>query len=536
MSPEAVASPAPVTDDAPQPVAVPEKKKPQATLTRRASLTAVASLLDYMTKAVVGLIVTPILVSGLGRSIYGMWEMISRLGSYLSATDGRPTEALRLVITQHQADPDPLTKRRYVGASIRVWLIMLPLILAAGSVLIFWLAPALTKATGRTRADVMWTVSLIVAGFALSSLAQIPESVLRGMNLGYRRMGLQSALNILGGGCAAAAVWTGTGLIGLGGAQIIRIVATGFVFWLLVRKYVPWFGVAKPERPEVKALLGMSIWLALGDAIAKIMLASDVLILGAVLAPAIVTTYVLTSYAARTAVGIHVFTAGAAIPGLGGLLGKKEIARATQARHELLLLTWLFGTIVGAAILVGNQGFVSLWVGKQNYAGTIVDLLIVLATVQTMFIRTDSYIIDATLQPKLRVVVAAVAAVITIGMSIALTRAFGLVGLSSGIILGRLVQTFAYPIQARRCLGPVQKAAGARLRMFQLAAVSALIFAAAAWAGHRLVAPNWPLWLAQMAVSVALVAPLAFALGTTARERKTLLGRARTLRARRGTS
>src|SRR3954471_16531696 len=97
-----------------------------ATLTRRASLTAVASLLDYAVKAIVALVITPILVGGLGRSLYGMWEMLGRLIGYMAATDGRPTEALRLVVSQQQtADAD--TNRRTVGAAVAVWVLMLPL-------------------------------------------------------------------------------------------------------------------------------------------------------------------------------------------------------------------------------------------------------------------------------------------------------------------------------------------------------------------------------------------------------------------------
>src|SRR2546426_2445199 len=50
-----------------------------ATLTQRASLNVVASLLDYGAKVAVGLVVVPILVGGLGRSLYGVWEMLGRL-------------------------------------------------------------------------------------------------------------------------------------------------------------------------------------------------------------------------------------------------------------------------------------------------------------------------------------------------------------------------------------------------------------------------------------------------------------------------
>ncbi|HEY2804750.1 MAG TPA: hypothetical protein VGI92_02740 [Gemmatimonadales bacterium] len=519
----------PLTAPAPTPVVV-SGKKPRATanLTHRASLTAVASLLDYGAKALASLLITPILVSGLGRAVYGMWEMLARMGSYMSATDGRPTEALRLIVAQRQSEGDIPVNRRYVGASLVVWALMLPVIFVAGGVLSIWIAPALTKAVAQMRPQVQITCGLIVLTFVLSSLAEVPESVLRGMNLGYRRMGLQSSLNILGGLAAAAAVWMGFGLVGLGGAQIVRAAATGLVYWLLVKKYVPWFKAARPRKAEVKALLGMSVWLALGDGVSKILLASDVLILGATIGPALVTTYALTSYAARSAIGIHVFTAGAAMPGLGGLIGRRELTRASQARRELQLLTWLFATVVGAAILLWNHAFVALWVGPQHYAGMWVDLLIVIAAAQTTFIRTDSYVIDATLQPRLRVIVGAVAAVLTITLCILLTRTWGLIGLSSGIIIGRLVQTVAYPIMVRRCL-KIERAATGESHSLRLAAVTAALFAAAAAFGNRIMVNHWVFWVAGVLASVASVTVVALVLGTNGRERLVLQNRVKSL-------
>jgi len=78
------------------------------TLTRRASLNAVQSLLDYAARLAVGLAVTPLLVGRLGREMFGVWEMLNRLIGYMSAADGRPTEALRLVIATKQGAVDPL--------------------------------------------------------------------------------------------------------------------------------------------------------------------------------------------------------------------------------------------------------------------------------------------------------------------------------------------------------------------------------------------------------------------------------------------
>lgn len=504
------------------------RKAAAPSLTRSASLTAAASLLDYGVKIAVGLVVTPILVSGLGRAMYGIWEMLARLGSYVSATDGRPTEALRLIIAQRQGDNDIAAKRRYVGASLGIWFALLPLVIILSAVFAIWVAPALTKAPPELRAEVQLTCALIAACFILTSLGSVPESVLRGTNLGYKRMGLQSALNILGGALAAGAVYIGMGITGLGASQLIRGLVTGLCFVVLTRRYVPWFGAERPRWSEVKQLFGVSAWLTAGDAIAKIMLASDVLILGAVVGPALVTTYALSGYAARTAIGIHVFAAGAAIPGLGGVLGRGEMGRAAKARAEMLVLTWLFVTVVGATVLLWNRSFLSLWVGPQHYAGLAANVLIILVAAQTAFIRTDAYIIDAALRPRQRVLVGAVAAALTIGLSVVLAKSYGIVGLCAGMLAGRLTQTVAYPLLARSSLGV--KLPGSASRALRLALVTAAMFAAAAVFGDRLLAPGWLLFIVGVPLSALGILAVSLAVGPGTEARQMLLRRLRSLR------
>src|SRR5581483_6502269 len=210
-------------------------------LTRRASLNAVQSLLDYSAKLLVGFFITPLLVSGLGRSLYGVWQMVSSLIGYMSATDGRPTEALRLVISNRQHRDDVEGHRRAVGSAFAVWFAFMPLALIAGGVLIY-LAPTVTKVGPEYRGAVRLTALLLLIAFLVAGLAAVPEAVLRGMNLGYKRMGLQAGLSVIGGGLTVLAVVRGFGLPGLAGAQVILLVITGIIFWALARRYVPWFG------------------------------------------------------------------------------------------------------------------------------------------------------------------------------------------------------------------------------------------------------------------------------------------------------
>jgi O-antigen/teichoic acid export membrane protein len=425
--------------------------------------------------------------------------MLGRLMGYLESTDGRPTQALRLVISNLQTECDSTRKRRCIGGALVVWAFFLPIWIATG-VLLIWYVPSITKVAEPLHGTVRVATAVLMGGVLLAGLASLPESVLRGMNLGYKRMGFQAALSVVGGLLIASAIYLDTGLIGVATASVALAVLTGLCFLMLVRRQLPWFGVDRPARSEVRTLFRMSLWIATGDVVAKLLLASDVIVLGMVLSPAVVTTYVLTGYAALLSVNLHSLAADAVMPGLAGIIGAREYSRATQLRRELLGLSLLFVTAAGAAILAFNRSFVHLWVGAENYAGLWPNLLLVMIAVQTAFIRCDAYIIDAALQPGARVRVSAVAAAVAVGLSVILTHYSGIAGLCLGILAGRAIQTIWYPVLVRGCLPGPRGSSWWLVRSFML---MGFVFGAAAYLGRHVLVTQWMTWVGAVLLTSA---------------------------------
>jgi O-antigen/teichoic acid export membrane protein len=480
----------------------------ERSLTRRASLNVLQSLLDYSIKLGVGLLVVPILVSGLGRTLFGVWEMLSRLVGYLEPSDGRSAEALRLVISNQQHSDDHTAKRRWIGSALAVWVCFLPVWIVVGALLI-WLTPTVTKVSPELHTMVRVACALMMGTVLLGSLGTLPESVLRGVNLGYKRMGLQAGLSIVGGALLAGAVYVGGGLVGVTAAALVVAALSGLFFMVVVRRQVPWFGVDRPRRAEVGSMLHMSIWLALGDVVSKL-LGSDVLVLGMVLSASAVTTYVLTGYAGRLAINLHSLAAEAVMPGVAGVIGEKDFERAALLRRELLAVTAIFASAVGSTILLWNRSFIHLWVGPENYAGTWSNLLLVLISVQSSFIRCDAYLIDATLQPARRVRVGLAAGIVTLGLSFLLTQSAGIAGLCLGILTGRAIQSIGYPLMVRGCLGG---ASGLSLAwLARPLFVMGLLFAAATYLGQHLLVDNWLAWMAAVALTLLLALAVALSL------------------------
>ena len=182
-------------------------------LTKKATLNALASGLDYFAKLVVGFIITPIMVGGLGDYFYGVWQILNRLFSYISTTSGSASP-LEWTLAKEQAVENDDQKRQYLGSSLVIWLFFLPITGIIGGI-IAWFAPIWMKAPN----EYIWQIRVVASIFILmvstTSLSFIPYAILRGQNQGYRRIGYSVLVFFLNGGLTWLALYLKTGIIGI---------------------------------------------------------------------------------------------------------------------------------------------------------------------------------------------------------------------------------------------------------------------------------------------------------------------------------
>jgi O-antigen/teichoic acid export membrane protein len=412
--------------------------KHATSLTQKAYLNTLSSFLDYFARILVSLVVTPILLTGLGSAVFGIWQVLNKLVGYISAVDGRPTQALKWLIANQQESDDVQVKQRAVGSALGIWMLLLPVLVAAGAVLT-WASPWIVKAPDNIRTLVRITFLILSVNIILGIAASIPESVLRGMNLGYKRMGLVAALNILGGLFTAGAIYMNWGIIGVASTQVMLTIITGILFWSLVKAYVPWFGIKRVSFNEIYRFFQLTVWYSAWNLVKLLLVASDIIVLGIVMSASAVTEYVLTGYAANALLAVVTLIIGAAAPGLGGLMGSKMYTKVIEIRNEMLCIICLLGAVFGSVILFWNQTFVSLWVGRQYYAGPWVNLLLVLIVIQLLLIWNEAYIIDLTLNVRRKVVIGLMSAVMSIGLALFLIPTLGIVGLCIAILISRTI-------------------------------------------------------------------------------------------------
>jgi O-antigen/teichoic acid export membrane protein len=449
-------------------------------LTKKATLNSLALALDYGGRIAVALLLTPWMVAGLGDYFFGVWQVLNRLVGYMTPTSGKPTEVLKSTIANQQSSTAYELKRRYVGATVLLWLFFLPIIGVFGSSLA-WYAPYWIHASNENIGIVRIATGILVVNLAAISIANTPQAVLEGENQGYKRIGLSFLLILLGGVLTWLALLLHYGIIGVASIAVLSTLLSGLLYLFITRHFVGWFGLAVPSRAELFQFARLSGWFLSWNMFMNIMITMDVVLLGFLGTAEMVTYYTLMKYIPEAIVGIVAILVFGTIPGLGGIIGSGDFDRASQVREELMRITWLIVTVLGTTILIWNRSFLELWVGTGYYTGVILNVLVTLLVIQFVFIRIDSYIIDVTLEIKGKLFIGVISISLSILAAVFLFRYqhLGVAGLCAGVLSGRLIMNVGFPLLVSRKLG--KPFLSQIKRMWKIGMVTLISFSFACW-------------------------------------------------------
>jgi O-antigen/teichoic acid export membrane protein len=492
---------------------------PPSVLSRRASLNALAAAVDYGARIGIQLALAPLMLSALGAGGFGTWQVLQRLVGHATPAGGRPGEALKWVVAHDQASADVERKRRQVGTAVAVWALFLPLVVGLGLVLA-WVSPSQVHAHG----DEVWVVrgaaALLVLNLALLGLAGLPQAVLMGENLGYRRLGLSTTILVVGAGIAALTLTAGWGLVGLAVALIVGTLLNGLTFLQIVRRQIGWWGVARPVRGAIRGFVGLSWWFLLWNLVMQVMKGADFIVLGALAGTAVVATYSLTSLVPQAVSDVVFMVISATMPGLGGIVGAGDHERAARIRAETLVFCWLLAVGAGATVIAWLPEFLRLWVGSRYDAGAAATVLICVMVLQFALIRVDSNVIDVTLQVRAKVLLGLTSAALTVGLGLLLVGPMdlGIAGILVALMVGRVPLTVAYPVLVARLLHLPR--AGRIGSLWRPAVASAGLYLAAWWLRGHTGDPGWLVLVTLGAVTAALALGAAYAVGLDAAQRR----------------
>ncbi len=253
--------------------------------------------------------------------------------------------------------------------------------------------------------------------------------------------------------------------------------------------------------------------------------ATDVLLIGIVLGPAIAGMYSATGAVLRFGAVPFTDALGAGVAGVSDLCGRREWARVTRARAEMHLVAIAAMSVVGFVIMALNRHFLLIWTHRDVYAGSTVNFMLVLLTLCGLLYKTDRAI--ATSLYEIRVQTLALLAGGTVALVVGTfgMRAYGPAALPAALTCAYVFELLVVGRVIRRHTGA--PAAEQRRLLARPLIVALLLLALGFWIEPRVTPAGW-LGLIGYGIALTAVAlPIVVWGGLDARARGMLAARIR---------
>lgn len=405
----------------------------EKSLSKRALKTFSSQILAQVAGLIAGLLFTPIIIRGLQAEMYGAWSMIQKSTGFLGFTNLNSMAIIKLQLGVRQHSSDVSEKRRYLGANMVQWFVLLPFMLLFVGLLGYY-GPRFIPTTGNYEWSIRWTLLIMGTSVPLRQLLSLPGGVLAGQNLSYKAMGLNAFVLLFSSSLNVAGVLMGYGIVTLAFTTIIGIILTSALQLYVAKKAINWFGIEKPKCSELQNNLKLSILGSLTSVSGLLLTDADTIVIGMVFGPAIAAVYATTGALVRFSVAPVQQLLGSGNPGISYLAGKKEWNKIIRLRIEQYQMALMCLTSVGVVIIVFNESFLRLWVGEGFYGGPSLTLALVVMAILKQLVNVDAIPLDAVLQLKPKLMVMSFFGVMSLPFGYLLLKTIGLAGYSFSLI------------------------------------------------------------------------------------------------------
>lgn len=487
---------------------------------QRAYLNSVTAWIDTVVKLVVRFIIDPFIISFLGGTLYGVWQILNQLNSYLATADLRAATALKWIIAKERTVRTDSELKQSVSSSLYTNVVFLPLYLVAGAVIIY-ISPFVTKVESDQFLLVRQTSAIMVLSFILTQFFFLFESVLTGMNLSYKRIGVRAIITIIRGVLIYILLKIGFSIDGLAIVSVLTSVATGLTFAWIVKKVVPWFGFVKVKIKQVFDFVKLSGWFMADKIVTLLNESIDLILLGYFAGPEYAASYTVSRFVIQALVSLFRSGQGAIVPGVTRFVGEKQFEKIIYFRKSMIIMNWFVLGIAGTLVILLNKSFVGLWTEQHLFAGFYETFLIVLFTLLKSLQTIDGSIITMNLDLKKKILYSSVSAVITIVLAAFLIPVLQINGLLLALIIGLLFQIVVFSLLAEKILN--MKGFIYDLFFSRLSIITLIILSSSIYFAQQIVANNWLTLILFGVVSSVIVVSISWFLALNKTNRRFII-------------
>ena len=516
----------------PEPAKKPEPEHRIVSLPRRFRRNVSTGYLKTGSSALITLVMTPVLITGLGTEAFGIWIVVGSLALYREILQFGFSTATPKYVAEYSALDDQERLRSSIATAF--WMLAIPgalaLVLGLGVAAVF---PELFHVSGDLQGQTQLLVVIIAIDFALA----IPTDAFGGVLVGLQRYDLLNT-TLISVNVAQAAAWAvvivaGGGLVPLGASTVALSLLGQLWRYRIARRLVPGLKISPRsiDRKLIRPFTGLSVWYAVQNVATLVLNRIDTIVVGIVLgvAPAGVYAvgqkFTLAIGQLMTPVSIVFF------PHSSELAAQRDTAglRRSLLAGTRILLGVAAPFALTLAILAGP--LIQAWVGS-GFQGAVPVVIFLAGAVSIWAVsETGMVMLEGAGRIRVPAIIRASEAVLNFGLSLTLAHIIGLKGVALGTLLAAVAANLLV-LTPHMC-----RQFGLELRVFAGSVIAAhgppaAVALAVGWLVRRADPSSVPA-LAAAAVAIIGAYLAVFAItGFDRRERRMLIARLRGLRSR----
>ena len=412
--------------------------------------------MDYLALGVdvlIGVVMLPFNVAHLGQSTYGLWVLVASVTAYFSMLDLGYGVAQVKFASEYRARRDAEGLNQIISSLFFVFCIIGLLAVSLG----FLLALNLDKFFNITpeQASTGRTVLMIISAYVALGF---PASVFGGIVNGFQRHYINGFVSI-STSLVVAAVNVAVLLAGYGLVELVAATATIRALSYIgygMNAYRAFPGLrlrlSKVRLTRLREVTGFSAFILLIDLANKVNYASDALVIGAFMGTVAIAIWAVAQRLIDATQMITGQLNGALFPIMvdNATLGQTDRLREIFIQGTRISLAMVIPIATGLCLLAGP--LVMAWVGPE-FVGSI-PIIYVLAIAVAIRVGNSSAttLLKGSGRHRLLATSNLVIAVANLGLSVALIRPLGLIGVALGTLIALAIVSVLvlFPAACRR--------------------------------------------------------------------------------------
>jgi O-antigen/teichoic acid export membrane protein len=421
---------------------------------RQIVINAAANTGLMVVKVVVVFFVSPILVHGLGDTRYGVWMFVDSIIAYMMLGNFGVDQAVMRFVAKYDGLGDRDHINRVVNTSIAALACVGGAILAvAFCTAWFWESPF---GVGVEMADeARWLFLLLGVSLAVGLPMGVPFAMLAGLGRFPARSAVAMTSLLVRSGLLVAVAVSGGGLVTIGVVLLANRVMEVGLSLLVARHCFPQlaFSPRYVDRQTLRTIGAYGAQVFLGSVAYMVVGQTAPLVIGAFMSPESLTFFSIGSSLPGYAVYILAAMVLVITPAVSKWEATGNLAMIRSLFIKVTRYSLYVAVPVGLGLLILGRPFLGLWMGPQ-YADACYTTIAICSI--SLPLSVASLVAGRTLDGigKVRpmAILLILRAILTIGLSVALVRPYGIEGVAWGVSIALAVCALGGTIVACRYL------------------------------------------------------------------------------------